>query len=99
MAKGRRRLTGPAAISALAAASLMAPAAAQAQEECLPGQCETTGPPGLTNAFIKISELGFPGKTDFAFQKVGGQNAFKKLGELGFPGKTGDIFFGKFSSP
>ena len=94
MGNRRARLRGPAAASALAVASLMAPAAADAQFEVCEVECvEPIGNTPTQNAFSKLSQLGFPGNTqEVFFQKVAGAHAFNKLSQLGFPGGTENVF-------
>ena len=97
MGSRRSRLRGPAAASALAVASLMGPAAADAQVVICDPECPVPvfDPPteGLGNAFGKHIEQGFPGSTAGAFfSKVGGTYAFQKVSELGFPGGTENVF-------
>ena len=97
MGRKRSRLRGPAAASALAVASLMGPAAADAQSVICEPECPVPefNPPndGLGKAFSKHAEQGFPGSTAGAFfSKVGGTNAFQKVSELGFPGGTENVF-------
>jgi hypothetical protein len=96
MEKPRKRLLGPAAISILAAASVVGVQPAVADDVCLL-DCVVEPPsynaPGLDTAFFKLAEKQFPGATAGAFlQKVDTQNAFVKLAQKGFPGNTAAVF-------
>ena len=89
MGDRKKRFAGPAAISAVAVASLVGAPSASAQVECQPGNCENPVSP----AFLKLTELGFPGNTENVFLKVGKKEvAFLKLAEMGFPGNTETVF-------
>lgn len=87
----RKRTIGAGALPLVVAAVLVGVPAASADDVCL--ECVEPGPgQGLNTAFFKLSSLGFPGNTEEAFNKVGGQNAFLKISNLGFPGNTEDVF-------
>lgn len=88
MRSRKRRIVGPAAVSAVALASLAGAPSAGAQIICEVCPPET----GLGTAFGKLAFLKFPGETEEAFLKVGSQYAFSKLEMLGFPGLTEGIF-------
>ena len=94
MGKRRARLRGPAAASALAVASLMAPAAADAQVVICEPECPVPiGNSPTDNADSKHFEQGVPGNTqEVFFSKVAGAHAFNKVSGLGFPGGTENVF-------
>ena len=91
MGDRKQRLARPAALSAVALASVVGAPSASAQEVCI------TCPPGQgSSGFLKIAALGFPGSTEYAFLKIegvkGATTAFLKLTQLGFPGNTEQVF-------
>lgn len=85
----RKRMVGAGALPLVVAASLAGVPAAGANDVCL--ECEPLQP-GLNTAFSKLASMTFPGNTEDAFSKVGGQEAFLKLSNLNFPGNTEDVF-------
>lgn len=89
MRSRKRRIVGPAAVSAVALASLAGAPNAGAQIIC---DVVCVPETGLGTAFGKLAFLKFPGETEEAFLKVGSQYAFNKLEMLGFPGLTEGIF-------
>jgi hypothetical protein len=91
MGDRKNRLVRPAALSAVAIASLVGAPSASAQEECLPTTpCGGSG----SAAFGKLLALGFPGNTELVFSKQveGKEIAFLKIRELDFPGGTEAVF-------
>jgi hypothetical protein len=85
----KKRLARPAALSAVAIASVVGAPSASAQE-CQPGNCDNPVSP----AFSKLTALGLPGATGIVFSKQveGKEIAFLKVRELGFPGGTEAVF-------
>ena len=87
MGDRKQRLVRPAAVSAVAIASLVGAPSASAQD-CV--RCENPVSP----AFDKLSAVGFPGNTELVFSKQveGKEIAFLKLVQMGLPGHTEQIF-------
>jgi hypothetical protein len=83
----KKRLASPAALSAVAIASIVGAPSASAQD-CV--RCENPVSP----AFSKLTALGLPGATGIVFSKQveGKEIAFLKVRELGFPGGTEAVF-------